>query len=155
MERPILHLDIKTLREYSKELANKLKEKKIDVIVPILKGGVVLASMLGRDLGVSEFACLHITTTASDTRNAEFLEPKFLGITNESVIKDANILLVDDMCDTGRSLEFAKQILKKYQPKSVCACVAVNVNKNVTEEDVLCAVDYTKENYWIVFPWED
>ena len=152
MERPILSLDMRTLRECSRKLKDKLQGEKIDVIVPILKGGIVLASMLGRDLGVTDFACLHITTTASDTRNANFLEPKLLGITNEGIIKGANVLLVDDIYDTGRSIEFAKKILAKYQPKSVRACVAVNVKK---DSRVLCALDYTKENYWIVFPWED
>lgn len=154
MERQILHVDIKTIRECSRTLAERLRNANIDVIVPILKGGVVLASMLGRDLGVDKFSCIHIKTTASDTRNAEFLEPVCLGVTNESELAGKNILIVDDICDTGRSLEFAKEYLKRYNPQKISECVAINVNSK-RADNIMCALDYSVENYWIVFPWED
>ena len=153
--RDILKVNIDEIRQYSRDIASKVKGKKFDVIVPILKGGVVLASMLGRDLGINNFACLHIATTDSDTRNAVINKPKLLGVTNESMLKGANILLVDDICDSGQSLEFANEVLKDYAPQSITCCVAINVNKNMKQSNLVYAVDYSKENYWIVFPWED
>lgn len=154
MQRPILNISMEQMRQYSHLLASKLQDKNINVIVPILKGGVVLASMLGRDLGVNQFSCLHINTTVSDTQNAEFHEPICLGITNENVLNGANVLIVDDICDTGRSLMFAKDYIKKFNPHSVDACVAINVNSE-QKGKILCAEDFSKEKYWIVFPWED
>ena len=156
MEREVLKVSIEEIRQYSKELAKKMEDKNINVIVPILKGGVVLASMLGRDLNINKFSCIHIATTLTDTRNAEFKEPVLLGITNEKELKNANILLVDDICDSGRSINFATKILQKYQPKSITSCVAINVNKQTSQKkDIYFAKDYSVENYWIVFPWED
>lgn len=156
MDRKILNVSINEIRQYSKELAKKLKNENINVIVPILKGGVVLASMLGRDLRINKFACIHIATTLTDTRNAEFKEPVLLGVTNEKELANANVLIVDDICDSGRSLEFAKKIISTYQPKSITSCVAINVNKQTAQKkDIYFAKDYSVENYWIVFPWED
>ncbi len=41
-------------------------------------------------------------------------------------VRGAHVLLVDDIADTGRSLEFLKRELEKRQPKSMRICVFIN-----------------------------
>jgi len=157
MERNLKELSFDDIKQSCKRLAQQIKEKgwKIDVIVPLLKGGMTPAVFIGKELDIDNYACLHTRTTLSNKANAECKEPISLGFTNVEEIKGKNVLVVDDIYDTGRSIKFANEVVKQNGAKNIYNALCITVNEETKSLDnMVCDLDYIKEHYWIVFPWE-
>ena len=60
---PIEKIDWDTVEELSRNIAKKIKQNNlnIDLIVPILRGGMPAAMFLSSMLNVSEMACIHLS----------------------------------------------------------------------------------------------
>ena len=144
----------KDIEDCSLRISNRIKKDhlKVDVLVPILRGGMPLALLLSSLINVRETACLHITRSLSDETNSDFGEPLEKGLTNPNIIKDANVLIIDDTLDTNKTMEFATSIIKKYNPKSINYAVLYNFNKDSFKR-VYSGVEMN-EPKWIVFPWD-
>lgn len=144
------------IQNLSFKIAEKIlnDNKKIDLIVPILRGGMPIAMLLSSMLNVEDMSCIHIRRSVNDDANAEFKKvPINKGITNSDKIKGSNILIVDDTLDSKITLDYTINLLKQYNPKSISIAILYNFNKNTfgtiySGEEV--------ENYkWVIFPWED
>lgn len=151
---PIVKVDWSEVERLSKNIADRIKadEKMIDVIVPIIRGGVPVAMLLSSLLNIEEMSCLHIRRSKDDTPNTEFNSPINKGVTNIDKIKDANILIVDDTLDSKITLDYAIDILKKYCPKSITVAILYNFNKDTFNS--IYSGEEVKEYKWVVFPWE-
>ena len=125
---PIVPITWEEVVAYTKHIAKRIREDKIqiDVIVPILKGGMPTAMLLGSMLEISDFSCLHIRRSLSDNPNSDFGEAVNKGVTNASAIKGANILLVDDILDTKKTLDYAIEVIRKYQPKKIYVAILLH-----------------------------
>lgn len=152
---PIEKIDWDTVEELSRNIAKKIKQNNlnIDLIVPILRGGMPAAMFLSSMLNVSEMACIHIRRSVDDNPNTEFKEPINNGITNFQSIKDSNILIVDDTLDSKKTLDYAINLIEKYNPKSINVAILYNFNKD-TFKDIYSGEE-VKEYKWVIFPWED
>jgi len=111
---PIEKIDWEKVEELSRNIAKKIKQDKlnIDLIVPILRGGMPAAMFLSSMLNVSEMACIHIRRSVDDNPNTEFKEPINNGITNFQSIKDSNVLIVDDTLDSKKTLDYAINLIE-------------------------------------------
>ena len=49
---------------------------------------------------------------------------------NADKIKNSNILIVDDTLDSKITLDYAINLLKEYQPKSITVAILYNLNKD-------------------------
>lgn len=152
---PIVKIDWDEVTRLSYNIANKIKNDnlEIDVIIPILRGGMPVALLLSSMLKVSEMSCIHIRRSLNDEPNAEFGEPINKGITNADKIKNANILIVDDTLDSKKTMDFATNIIKDYEPKSINIAALYNFNKE-TFQDIYSGEEVINEK-WVIFPWED
>lgn len=152
---PIEIIDWEKVEELSRNIAKKIKQDNlnIDLIVPILRGGMPAAMFLSSMLNVSEMACIHIRRSVDDNPNTEFKEPINNGITNFQSIKDSNILIVDDTLDSKKTLDYAINLIEKYNPKSINVAILYNFNKD-TFKDIYSGEE-VKEYKWVIFPWED
>lgn len=119
-----------------------------DVIVAIARGGYVPARILCDFLDVKTLASIrieHYLSGASKQKMARLTDP--LGID----IKGKNVLLVDDVNDTGDTLELAVHHLKDFLPKDVRVAV---LNQKMTS-------DFSPEYFshriikwrWLLYPW--
>ena len=142
------------LVELSKKISNDLKDEniKIDTLVPILRGGMVLSLLLTNYLDNVDTASIHIKRSKSNLPNSEFGEAMFKGITNENAIHNKNILLVEDIIDKGYSLDLAIDKIKKYNPKKIYIATFYNFNNN-KYKNVFSGKKYN-DIVWILFPWE-
>ncbi len=152
---PLVKVDWEEIESLSFKVAEKilLDNKKIDLIVPILRGGMPFALLLSSMLGVEEMACIHIRRSVDDNPNTEFKQPVNKGITNLDKINGANILIVDDTLDSKITLDYTIELLKKYNPKNINVAILYNFNKN-TFNDIYSGEEVEKYK-WIIFPWED
>lgn len=153
---PLVKVEWKEIENLSFNIARQIlnDKKEIDLIVPILRGGMPIALLLSSMLNVSDMACIHIRRSINDDPNTEFKKiPINNGITNSEKIAGANILIVDDTLDSKITLDYAISILKKYNPKSISVAVLYNFNKNTFKS--IYSGEEVKEYKWIIFPWED
>src|SRR5574344_1167127 len=151
---PLVKVDWNEVKKLTQGIANKLiaDNKNIDLIVPIIRGGMPIAMLLSSMLDVEEMSCIHIRRSIDDNPNTEFKQPVNKGITNAEKIKDSNILIVDDTLDSKITLDYAINLLKEYQPKSITVAILYNFNKNTF--DSIYSGEEVKEYKWVVFPWE-
>ena len=110
------------------ELAERLKDKKLRYISGIPRGGLIPAIMLSHKLGVTYIP---------------FDEAKKYG-RHDIRFKNEDILLVDDICDSGVTLEKAPGVwtaVLHYKPHTSCFQPSM-------------WADIHEGNEWLIYPWE-
>lgn len=152
---PLSKINWEEVEKLTYNIAQKIKSDKleIDLIVPILRGGMPIALLLSSMLNVSEMSCVHIRRSVDDNPNTEFKKPINKGITNIEKINDANILIVDDTLDSKNTLDYTIELLKKYNPKSINFAILYNFNKNTFS--TIYSGEEVNDYKWVIFPWED
>lgn len=151
---PLESISWDKVEELCFNIATKIKQSNanIDLIVPILRGGMPIAMILSSMLDIEEMSCIHIRRSIDDKPNTDFREPINKGITNIEKIKGANILIVDDTLDSKITLDYTINLLKQYDPKSISVAILYNFNKE-TFSDIYSGEE-VKKYKWVVFPWE-
>lgn len=129
--------------------AQKIQKQnyKPDIIIGIARGGVIPARILIDLLETPQLTTIQIEfyTDINQTQQEPTLkQPLTTKITGKKT------LLVDDIADTGKSLELAKIHLKQQGPKEI---------KTVTlfqkPQSIITPNFYEKQTTnWVVFPWE-
>jgi uncharacterized protein len=84
------------------ELTQKC-DAKVDIIVAIVRGGLVPARLLAKYLKIEEMYCLTIVKEGNDRHILSNITVELTG---------KNILLVEDFLESGKSLIAAKQYLE-------------------------------------------
>lgn len=153
---PLVRVSWEEIVDLCSKIAKQIKDEKkeIDLIVPILRGGMPIALILSSMLKVEDMACVHIRRSVDDTPNSDFKrKPINKGITNVDKIKGANILIVDDTLDSKITLDYTIKLLKKYHPRNIETAILYNFNKKYFGK--IYNGEEVKEYKWIIFPWED
>ncbi|MCQ2913929.1 MAG: xanthine phosphoribosyltransferase [Alphaproteobacteria bacterium] len=131
-----LHRDVRDL--VKKLLKSGKKYKKI---VGICRGGMIPATIMAEELNVRDLQALCCSSYEGMNRG----DVKMIG---DIDIKDSeDVLIVDDLVDSGKTAEF----VKKAYPKATLAVIYAKPNGK-SKADVYCR-DVPQDN-WVVFPWE-
>ncbi|MBI2064987.1 MAG: hypothetical protein HYT62_02980 [Candidatus Yanofskybacteria bacterium] len=132
------------------ELANKIKASdfKPDYIIGITTGGLIPLYFLAKKLDIDSI----LTVSASSYEKDEQKELK-INYLPEVDLGDKNLLLVDEIAETGTSLKgVCNAMIDKYQPRELkTATLAVNKDRCKFYPDFYILAEQGK---WIVFPWE-
>lgn len=149
------YVDWTEIRDLSKNILNYIQSNgiKIDTLVPIFRGGSILSLILSSNLENVDTACLHIKRSLSNEANSEFGNSILKGFTNIDAIKGKNVLITEDIIDSGLTIDKAVDIIKEYNPKNIYIATIYNFNKN-KYKDVISG-EVMKEVCWVVFPWEE
>lgn len=118
-----------------------------DIIIGIARGGWIPARLLSDLLGVNNISSIKVEfyLDVEKTRKKPVLIQKLpIRISNKKV------LLVDDVADTGMSLQLAKTYLLSYKNIELRIATIYKKPKSGIEPDYYEKI--TKN--WIVFPWE-
>jgi hypoxanthine phosphoribosyltransferase len=140
--------------EQSLELAQKIRydQKKLgkpqfQVIVGVSRGGLVLARLLSDLLEIE-----NVVITKSEYYSGMGKKNKKPKITQkiQKDISGKNVLLVDDVADTGESLIEIKKHIQSKRPKylAVATLYLKPWSKRIPDYFV------SKTQAWIIFPWE-
>ncbi|MHA1234715.1 MAG: phosphoribosyltransferase [Promethearchaeota archaeon] len=146
------HLTWDDIEEYCKKLANIIKNSdfKPEIIVGIQRGGAITAVLLSHLLNIADFCTIGIRTTKSDDIRAQRVKPIIYDSFSLQLITEKNVLLTDDITDTGVTLIEAKKELLKNGCKDVKSVTLVCAPASKGKVDF-----YAKEvKPWVVFPWE-
>ena len=140
--------DIET---WCEEINSKmLKDGVPHAIIGLSRGGLVPARILSDMILVKNLYAIkteHWGLTATVDGKADL---KY-GL-NVS-IEGKNVLLVDDITDTGQSMELAYDYIKTLNPKSVKTSTMLHIGHSSFVPDYFAQFVTDKEWTWFIFPW--
>ena len=106
------------------EISEDYKNKDL-LLVSILKGSVVFMADLMREITVPceiDFMCVSSYGNSTDNSNSTVRIIKDL----DSDIQGRDILLVEDILDSGRTLSYVIDVLKTRNPRSIRICALLD-----------------------------
>ena len=135
------------LKLLSHQLAKKIKqtENNFNVIVAIARGGLSVANLLSYILDLPVTTISVSTYTGMKKQNTPHIE---YGAAKE--VEGCNVLLVDDVADSGETLSFCQNYLKKHKVASLSLATLFYKPSSTVKPDFF--VKQTKD--WVVFPYE-
>ena len=107
--------------ELAKEIVSDYADKPL-TIVGILKGSFIFVADLVRQLS-GHITCEFIRVTMSD---GEDEVPRDIHYTTPFTAEGANILIVEDILDTGITLDYLLNQLRERNPASLSVCVLLD-----------------------------
>jgi hypoxanthine phosphoribosyltransferase len=133
-------------------LALKIRESsyKPDVIVAISRGGFVPARLLCDFLNVSDMVSVRVKHYEAGAKKLKQAYVKYSLPANLDLQK-SRVLIVDDVNDTGESLEAAVQHVSLLKPAGLKT--AVLHQKETTKWDADYYALAVRKWLWIVYPW--
>ena len=111
------------VRELADQIQSQLPMDKPIVILPVLSGSFLFAADLVRHW---RFACeldfIGLSSYGAST------QPGLIDWTHKikTDIKDKHVLVIDDILDTGQTLDEVKKELSKHHPTAIHTCVLLN-----------------------------
>lgn len=136
------------IKEIAQEISNEYREKEI-VLVCILKGAVYFTVELSKNIKDSSVILdfMKVSSYGEGTQTTGNVELKIDLSTN---IENKNVIIVEDIIDSGYTLNYLYDYLKSKNPKTLKICVLLD-KKERREKDI--NVDYTGfeiENKFVV-----
>ena len=117
-----------------KELADRIEEDYRGqdlVVVALLNGTIMFLADLIRQIGMPmHLDFIGVSSYGSGTESRELIYTKDLRLE----VKGRDVLLVDDILDTGRTLKDVTGRLEKLKPRSIRACVLLDKSDRRTED---------------------
>jgi adenine/guanine phosphoribosyltransferase-like PRPP-binding protein len=118
-----------------------------DYIVGVKRGGLIPAIALSHRFNkpLIMMSCQLRDSTDNNVRLYEVNE----------LNKNSNILIVDDICDSGKTFHSILDELRIHGFKFARTCALFfNVSQNFCVHYKSINIDRTKDKRWIFFPWE-
>lgn len=131
------------------EISQKIikDKKKFDRIVTLAKGGWPMTRSMVDFLGVDKVASIGVKFYNGIYKKLK--TPQIYQDLPEKV-KGENILLFDDVADSGGSLEFVQEHLQRHQPKSITTATLFYKPWSTFKPDYFGV----QTSAWIIFPYE-
>ncbi len=121
------------------EMINKDYEGKEIHLICILKGGVFFTCELSKRLTAPvSMDFMSVSSYGDDTKSSGVV--RIIKDLDES-IKDKDVLIVEDIIDSGRTLSYLIEVLKQRGPKSIKLCTLLDKPERRVKKQV--KVDYT------------
>jgi hypoxanthine phosphoribosyltransferase len=130
---------VNQIQDRVKELAKKISddfEGKELVVIPILKGAFMFASDLVRHIRTPITIDFALATSYEKTDSTGEIT---LHLDVRENIKDKHVLLIEDVVDTGVTLNYIRERLMQRRPKSISICGLLNKS---ARREVDIPIDY-------------
>ena len=118
-----------------------------EIIFSINRGGCIPGVYLSHGINVQHKV---IDVQLRDDTNSPNLEP----LTN-IILAYNNILIIDDINDTGSTFNFLRKSLKNYNRNFYYASIIENKTSSFKVNFFGKIIDKSVDPKWIVFPWEE
>ena len=137
------------MQKYANITANKIKKSDFhpDVIIGLSRGGLVPARMFCDLLHIKNCYTIkvdHWGLTATKDGQAKLSQELNMDLTGKKV------LIVDDITDTGQSMELAKNHILSKNPTQLMTATLIHLSNSKYIPDFF---GIEREWAWIIFPW--
>lgn len=130
------------------ELAKRvIGSYKPDILIAIAKGGLIPSRILLDLLGIEEMGVVEVKFYKGPGVR---IEKPFIKSIAIPPLKDKMVLVVDDVVDTGRTIQLVIDTISPYAPRAVKTMVLYLKPWSTYMPDYF----YEVTSDWIVFPWE-
>jgi len=119
----------------------------VQAVVGVMRGGWIPARIISDLLGVSEVGALEIKFYKGVGERAERPVVTQPLIAN---VRDKEVLVIDDVADTGKSLQTAVNVVGLHGAKTVYTATLFVKPWSTVKPDFF----YGETDKWVVFPWE-
>ncbi|VUT23650.1 MAG: xanthine-guanine phosphoribosyltransferase [Candidatus Methanolliviera sp. GoM_asphalt] len=132
-------------------LSKKVKESKFEpnIIVALARGGWFAGRVLCDFLDLKDLVSLKMEHYVGAAITGDCARVKYL--IDDTAVKGKSILVVDDITDTGKSINGAKEYLLAKDPKEIKISVLQCLYTSKAKTDYYG--EYLKEWVWIIYPW--
>lgn len=156
MKQPkIKRLNYKQIHTAVLELYIRLSESKYipDIIMPIARGGLVPAGILSQYYPDAKFYLIQTKSYKDVDKQEESVRIYIPKSISKDIEKNQKILIVDDIYDTGKTLEEVKNVLmEKGIKNNVATCTLFLREESEGSPDFFA--ETIKQGVWLNFPWE-
>jgi len=154
----LLHISWKDIQEAVDSLENQIRVNRqafnryqmqfvpYNIIVGVSRGGCIPGVMLSHALDIP-FIPLEWQTRDGRHKDVRKLE-ELLAIRNEDQNQSSDILFVDDICDSGETIES----IREYAPKSDWAVLHSKIGTMKLDYE---GVRLYNNKQWLIYPWEE
>jgi hypoxanthine phosphoribosyltransferase len=137
---------------WAKRVVQKIKaaEYKPDVVVALIRGGLVPARLICDHLHLKNLYAVkveHWGITAQTDMKAKLIQGLDLDLTGKRV------LVVDDITDTGESMRLATEHLEEKGPGQMRSATLLHIAHSKFEPDFYDILVPKDEWTWFIFPW--
>ena len=142
------HVSWDQLHRDARALAWRLDGKGPDngnwrAVVAITRGGMAPAMIIARELDIRIVDTISVKSYNHKSQS----EPKIIKTADDTVVQDGTgILIIDDLVDTGKTLEVVRSLMRK-------AHVATIYAKPMGRAQVDTFITEVSQDTWIFFPW--
>ena len=117
-----------------------------EVIISINRGGCVPGIYLSHRLNLNH--------KVIDIQFRDSNRPPDLKMVKQKIKKFDNILLVDDINDSGKTLKTIYDLINAYSKNIYNATLIYNQESNIKTDFYGKIISRSKDKNWYVFPWE-
>lgn len=114
----------KIVERLGEQITEDYKDKKL-VLVSVLKGSVVFMADLMRAVKIPcVIDFMSVSSYGSGTESSGIV--KIIKDLDSEVVRDADLLIVEDILDSGRTLKYLMEILSARKPASIKICTLLD-----------------------------
>ncbi|MDJ0954069.1 MAG: hypoxanthine phosphoribosyltransferase [Acidimicrobiia bacterium] len=153
MDQPPPLLSAEQISNRVDELAAEIDEAYADtemlVLIGVLKGSFIFLSDLARRLHVPhrvEF----IAVSSYGAKESEHADPVRLIMDVRHGIDGHDVLLVEDIVDTGHTLAYLKRLFAAHEPKTLGTCALLHKPDRTEQEVEVDYLGFTIPDVWVV-----
>ena len=121
------------VKEIAREIENKYKDEDI-ILVCILKGSVMFFTELAKNIRNNvQLEFIEVSSYSGTESTGKIVLKKDIG----QNIEGKNVIIVEDIVDTGRTLKYLKELLEQRKPKKLETATLLNKQaRRIVEGDV-------------------
>ena len=139
------------MHNLAKKTANKIKKSDFhpDIIIGLSRGGLVPARMFCDFLHIKNCFAIkvdHWGLTATKDGKAKLTHKLNMDLTGK------NVLVADDITDTGQSMELPKKHIEGLNPAKIKTATLVHLDNSKYTPDFY---GHERSWAWIIFPWNE
>jgi uncharacterized protein len=160
-ESSVFAPDWKALTRFLAEIGGSVSaDGSPDILVGVLRGGMIPAVQLAHLLGVRTVRALEVTHTRADGVNSpKTPRPVVANAGSLGDVSGMDVLIIDDVVGSGLTINACRDLVAGAQPARLrTAALTVNaVNWHLWQDAEPCQeLDYVGHVYqgWVIFPWE-
>jgi hypoxanthine phosphoribosyltransferase len=136
----------KRIKELGKKITRDYKNKKL-VVIGILKGSFIFMSDLIREIKLP----LNLDFVIASSYGKGKTPGKIKLIMDIKLdIKDKDVLLVEDIIDTGKTVNYLIELFKKRKPRSIRICSLLDKPSRRIEETHIDYLGFVVPNKFVV-----
>ena len=148
MKEKIIGYDVIDFLTKGLALRFKLNGKDFTHVIGIARGGMIPATMMSYIFNAKLLSYDVSSYEGTDQGDIEVNQD----IDLDSIDKDSRVLVIDDICDSSKTMQHIKEKIGKTRYKSVRYVTLFAREKTANVVDHYGVT--VKEGTWLVFPWE-